>query len=338
VSAAAPTTTVSMVVVSYNSAADLPACLDSAAAAGGPGLGVDVVVVDNASSDGSAALVRERHPGVAVVETGANLGFAAAVNRGVAATAGRFVLLLNPDAVLLPGSLEALVAFALDHPEHGLYGGRVVHEDGSNDPSSCWGAMTPWSLLCFATGLSTAFARHRLLDPESLGRWERDTVREVPVLTGCLLLAPRAVWEELGGLDEAYWLYGEDADLGLTARRRGWRPVVVPRARILHRKGGSSPSGTKMPLVLAGRATLVRRRWPTPWRGLGLALLTAGVGLRAGLARAAGRGGADWRAAWATRAVWRRGYPGARALVGAVGAAPGPGGVHQHPGQSGAAR
>ena len=307
--------TVSVVVVSYNSAADLPACLDSVEASARDGLVVEVVVVDNASSDGSPDLVRARPAPVRVVETGANLGFAAAVNRGVAETSGDLVLLLNPDAVLLPGSLDALVAFALAHPEHGLYGGRVVHEDGTNDPSSCWGAMSLWSLACFATGLSTALRRHPVFDPESLGRWERDTVREVPVLTGCLVLAPRRVWEELGGLDEAYWLYAEDADLSLTARRAGWRPVVVPQAEILHAKGGSSTSSTKTPLVLAGRATLLRRRWSPSARTAGLALLLLGVGLRAGLARLSGRGGADWRAAWRTRSLWLRGYPAARALV-----------------------
>ena len=321
--------TVSVVVVSYNSARDLPACLDSVAASTPTSAGsVEVVVVDNASSDGSADLVRSRYPGARVVDAGANLGFAAAVNRGVAHSSGELLVLLNPDAVLLPGSLEALVGFARDHPEHGLYGGRVVTEDGSNDPSSCWGAMTLWSLLCFATGLSTALPRHPLLDPETLGRWERDTVREVPVLTGCLVLAPRAVWDALGGLDEAYWLYGEDADLSLTAWQRGWRPVVVPEAEILHSKGGSSTTSAKTPLVLAGRATLLRRRWSPPARTAGLALLTAGVGLRAALARLTGRGGADWRRSWATRRLWLQGYPRARELASALPSpAPGAGGA-----------
>ncbi len=315
--------TVGVVVVSYNSARDLRACLDSLAAAATPDTRLEVVVVDNASTDGSADLVRRHSPSVRVIDAGGNLGFARAVNLGAAAVPGDHVLLLNPDAVLLPGALEALVTFAEEHPDHGLYGGRVLEEDGSTDPSSCWGDMTVRSLLCFATGLSTAFPRNPVLDPESLGRWQRDDVREVPVVTGCLLLVRRDAWEALGGMDETYWLYGEDADFSLRARQHGLRPVVVPDARIRHVKGASSPGGTKMSLVLAGRATLIRRRWRPAARAAGLGLLTAGVGLRALLTRAARRQNPTWPAAWETRALWRRGYPGAMALVGS----PDPGAV-----------
>jgi GT2 family glycosyltransferase len=309
--------TIDVVVVSYNSAADLPACLESVAAAATATVRPRVIVVDNDSTDGSAELVESAYPSARLVRSGGNLGFARAVNVGAATGDGDFVLLLNPDASLLPGALESLVAFALEHPEHGLYGGRVVQPDGTNDPSSCWGAMTLWSSFCFATGLSTAFPRHHLLDPESLGRWARDTVQEVPVITGCLLLARRSTWEALGGMDETYWLYGEDADLSLRARAQGLRPVVVPSAEILHSKGGSSVEGNKMPLVMAGKATLMRRRWRQPARALGLALLTCGVALRALLGRVGVGGAADWAGVWSRRAVWRRGYPGARALVAA---------------------
>jgi GT2 family glycosyltransferase len=304
---------VSVLVVSYNSAADLPGCLDSVAASGG--LPVEVVVVDNDSADGSADLVATRYPAARLIRGGGNLGFARAVNLAADSATGEYLLLLNPDAVLRPGALSALLDFARRNPSHGIYGGRVVTADGTNDPSSCWGAMTPWSLFCFATGLSTGFARHPLFDPESLGRWERDTVREVPVVTGCLLLARADTWRSLGGLDETYWLYGEDADLSLRARQAGCSPVVVPGAEILHTKGASSAGSSKMPLVMAGRATLVHRHWRQPARALGLVLLTAGVGLRAGLSRLGWAAGADWTSVWATRSTWRRGYPVARRLV-----------------------
>ncbi|MCZ2803685.1 glycosyltransferase family 2 protein [Modestobacter sp. VKM Ac-2983] len=309
--------TVSVVVVSYESAADLPACLDSIDASASAMVRPQVVVVDNASSDGSAELVESRYPEVRLVRAPGNLGFARAVNLGAAAADGEFVLLLNPDATLRPGALEALVSFALDRPEHGLYGGRVVLPDGTNDPSSCWGEMSLWSLACFATGLSTLLARNRWFDPESLGRWERDSVREVPVITGCLLLVQRAEWEALGGMDETFWLYGEDADLSRSARRKGLRPVVVPEAEIWHTKGASSAGSSKMPLVMAGRATLIRRRWRRPAQALGLALLTAGAALRAAIGRLTGRGAGDWLRVWETRALWRRGYPDARRLVAA---------------------
>ena len=300
----------SVVVVSYNTRDLTLACLRSVAAQD-DGLSTEVLVVDNASADGSAEAVRDAGlAGVSVVETGGNLGFARAVQRGVAAARGRYVVLLNPDTVVLPGSLGALHRFAEAHPHHGLYGGRTLRPDGSLDPSSCWGAPSLWSLLCFATGLSTAFRRSWLLDPESLGRWERDTVREVPVITGCLLLARREVLVELGGMDPVYFLYGEDAELSTRAWRAGYRPVVVPEAVIVHEVGASSGSAArKMPLVMAGRATYLHRLWPAPRARAGLALLAAGAGLRAALEQVAGRRSGTWTAVWRTRRAWLPGYP-----------------------------
>ena len=103
------------------------------------------------------------------------------------------------------------------NPGHGLYGGRTLWPDGTVCPGSCWGKPSLWSLFCFSTLLSTVFKGSRVFDPESLGGWQRDTVREVDIVTGCLLLAPREVWDELGGFDERFFMYGEDGDLALRA-------------------------------------------------------------------------------------------------------------------------
>ncbi|GAA1998105.1 hypothetical protein GCM10009739_04440 [Microbacterium ulmi] len=305
-------------IVNYNTRERTLECLASLERIGMPGLGV--VLVDNGSTDGSVDAIRARHPEATVVAAGENLGFARGVNRGVASSDAEWVLLLNPDASVFPGSIEALLAFAQAHPGHGLYGGRTVREDGSVDPSSCWGAPSVWSLLCFATGLSTAFRRSRVFDPESLGRWERDTVREVPVVTGCLLLARRADWDRIGGLDETFFLYGEDAEFSARARRRGYRPVVVPDAVVQHDVGGSTASsGRKMAMVLAGKATYLRTVWREPLATAGILLLEAGVALRALLERATRSARDTWRVAWRQRAGWRRGYPVAeRALFGRV--------------------
>ncbi|MCZ2822757.1 glycosyltransferase family 2 protein [Modestobacter sp. VKM Ac-2977] len=319
-----PPVSVAVVVVSYDNVTTLSDCLDSVLAADSPSLRVELVVVDNSSRDGSAALVAERYPEARLIQTGENAGFARACNVGAEASTSEFVLLLNPDAVLRPGALASLVTFAVAHPEHGLYGGRVVEPDGSNDPTSCWGDMTIRSQLCFATGLSTAFARHPVLDPESLGTWARDSVREVPVITGCLLLTRRETWADLRGMDETFWLYGEDSDFSLRARAVGLRPVVVPEAELLHTKGGSSPGGTKMPLVMAGKITLMQRRWRRPARIAGRVLLLSGVGLRALAGRLSGRRDTVWTGVWSTRAQWGRGYPAAKELVGLPPTAPAP--------------
>jgi GT2 family glycosyltransferase len=310
------TTPITVVVVNYNTREATLACLRSLGTELEPG--DRVVVVDNGSDDGSADAFRAEFPDAVVVDAGENLGFARGVNAGVAATTGGgpdLVMLLNPDTLVLPGSVAAFRGFAADHPEYRLYGGRTLRPDGSTDPSSCWGEMTGWSLFCFATGLSSVARGSTLFDPESLGRWGRDTAREVPIVTGCLLLISRADWTALGGMDERFFLYGEDADFSIRARRSGLRPVIVPDAVIVHEVGGSTASsGRKMAMVLAGKVTLLTTHWRPAAARTGRALLLIGTGLRGTLERLRGRHGL-WREAWARRAEWRDGYPAARQRI-----------------------
>lgn len=302
--------TLGIVIVNYNTREQTLACLASVAEHAPAG--TEVVLVDNGSVDGSVAAIRAARPEVIVVEAGGNVGFARGVNLGAAATSADLVLLLNPDTVVLPGSLDALVRFAAAHPEYGVYGGRTLRPDGATDPSSCWGAPSLWSLTCFALGLTTAFKRSRLFDPESLGRWDRDSVRVVPIITGCLLLMRHADWDRVGGMDETFFLYGEDAEFGHRTRAAGLVSVVVPEAVIIHEVGGSTSSGgRKMSMVMAGKTTLLRRTWSRPAAAAGVALLVAGTALRAALERVTGRAG-TWRTVWASRHAWRPGYPSAR--------------------------
>lgn len=307
----------SVIVVNFNTREDTLACLRSVRSTAPVPL--EIVVVDNGSSDGSLAAFEELSGATGgdvalqVVDAGANLGFAAGVNLGVARSSGRQVLLLNPDTLMLPGSLASLLEFAVRHPERGVYGGRTLRRDGSLDPSSCWGAMSVWSLTCFATMLTTLARGSRFLDPESLGRWQRDTVREVPVVTGCLLLISRAGWDALRGMDETYFLYGEDADFSARAWGAGLRPTIVPEAEIIHAVGGSTASsGRKMAMVLAGKTTYLRGHWSDGKARLGVALLLAGVGLRALMERATRAHRTTWREVWHQRSAWVPGYPAAR--------------------------
>jgi len=305
----------SVVVVNYNTRDATSACLRSVLRAS-PSLDLEIIVVDNGSTDGSPEAFRERFPGVTTLEAGENLGFARGVNLGARAATGTWLLLLNPDTLVLPGSLRALLEFADRHPEYGVFGGRTLRPDGTVDPSSCWGAPSLWSLAMFATMLSTAFKRSTVFDPESLGAWDRDSVREVPIITGCLLLIRRAAFEQLDGMDEDYFLYGEDAEFSLRAGRAGLRRVVVPDAVIVHEVGGSSDAGgEKGCMVMAGKVTHLRKTWSPIRAGLGVRLLLAGVGVRAALEAATRRSRAPWSTVWRRRADWRDGYPRAEATL-----------------------
>ncbi len=305
----------SILIVSYRTCSLTRACLASVGEHPASGE-VEVVVVDNASGDGSAEMIRSEFPEVQLVESEHNLGFARAVNLAAERSVGRFLLLLNPDTVVHEGSIDALVRYAESHPEGGLYGGRTLTPDGAVDPSSCWGRPTPWSLLCFGLGLSTLFRRSRLFDPESLGGWQRDGERAVGVVTGCLLLVRRGLWDDLGGLDPRFFMYGEDVDLSLRATSAGYRPRITSEATITHVVGASSSvRSSKVVMVLTGKATLVRKHW-TGWRQrFGLAMLQSGVGLRALIATVVaaitgGRSGADqpWPDVWRARRQWVPGY------------------------------
>jgi GT2 family glycosyltransferase len=295
---------VAVLIVSYNTERELVRCLESLRAQR-RSVTQQVVVVDNASSDGSVAAVRERFGEVELVASPENLGFARGVNLAATRADAELLLLLNPDTVVLDHAVDELVAFARAHPGHGLYGGRTVRPDGSLEPSSCWALPTLWSTLMFVTGLSTLARGSRWLDPESMGDWARDTVREVDVVTGCLMLVPRTAWDELGGFDERYFMYGEDADLALRARAAGMRPIVCPDAVVVHEVGrASAHRADKLLLLFRGKATLMRCHWRGPRRALGLGLLAGGVAVRAALAR-----DTAWAALWRERRTWLRGFP-----------------------------
>lgn len=310
---------VSVLIVTYRCREVVEDCLASIAD-GARRSSYEIVVVDNASGDGTVELIRATHPEVELVALDENTGFAAGVNRAAEEARGELLLLLNPDTVVHPGAIDALVAFARSHPAHGLFGGRTVNPDGSVHPGSCWGAPSLWSLTCFATMLSTVFRGSRLFDPESLGSWQRDSVREVDVVTGCLLLVPARVWRELGGLDTTFFMYGEDVDLALRARKAGYRPVITPEAVVTHEIGVSSENRPeKFLLVLRAKVTVMRKHWSPTRAAIGRALLLIGVGARAlaGSVRgratqpATGAGALTWRALWSQRSRWLDGFPAA---------------------------
>ena len=299
---------ISIVLVTYNSADWLERCLASLPSALA-GRAAELIVVDNGSADESVGLVRELRPDAKIIANTGNLGFAAAVNTGARRATMPWILLLNPDTESRPGSLDALVRFAENYPGHGIYGGRTLNPDGTVQPSSCWNLPTLWSTACFGLGLVSLFPHTVRWDPESIGNWPRDTVREVGMVTGCLLLVPTEVWRELNGLDERYFVYGEDADFAARARAAGYAPIVTPAAEIVHEVGASSADGgAKVVLLLAGKVTFLRTHLPPVQARIALMLLRFGVAWRSVGARLTGHQ-TRWRAAWAARDRWWHGYP-----------------------------
>lgn len=224
---------VSVVIVSYNTCELLRACLESVERSEGTAL--EVFVVDNASADNSVAMVRAAFPAVRLTVNRENLGFAAANNLALPAARGRYVLLLNPDTVLGPDTVAGLVAFADAHPDVGICGPRVVNEDGSLQ--SC-GYRFPTPL-------------DEIRQSKNVDRWLRAVIGEQPPLSeprvpcdvdwvdGCCFLIRRTTIDQIGLLDEQYFLYGEELDWCRSARRAGWRVCAVPSVSMAHLLGRS---------------------------------------------------------------------------------------------------
>lgn len=268
---------VSIIIVSYNTRELTLACLRSVFDQT-QDLSFEVIVVDNASADGSAAAVEKEFSDVLLMGLDENIGFAAANNLAAERSSGRYLLLLNPDTVVLDRAVCRLVKFAEEHTKAGIYGGRTLFEDGRLNPTSCWRRSTPWSVFCHAFGLSMLFRHNSFFDAESLGRWPRNTVRHVDIVTGCFLMISKKLWNVLGGFAPCFFMYGEEADLCLRARTAGAHPVICPTAQIIHYGGRSEQMhADKLIHMLRARRYLMLRHWPRFWILFGCAVQKGGV-------------------------------------------------------------
>jgi len=255
-------TDASIVLVSFNTREMTLACAASVYEETRSDSAAKVILVDNASSDGSAEAIAEQFPEIRLIASESNLGFAAANNLAAREATGRFILLLNPDTVVLNQAIDRLVAFADANPDYGIYGGRTVFEDGSLNPTSVWRKPTVWNMFCRASGLSAMAKNSPLFSDDMYGGWERDSVREVDMVSGCFLLIRRALWEELGGFDTSYFMYGEDWDLCLRARALGARCLFCPDAEIIHYGGASEPvRSDKLVRLFQTKVKLYRTHW-----------------------------------------------------------------------------
>jgi GT2 family glycosyltransferase len=233
---------VAAVIVNYNSGADLRQALQSFAdeMAGSPG---EAVVVDNASADGSAAIVEEFAPRARLLRNAENVGFGRGVNQGVRASSAPFILVMNPDCRLTRGSIEAMRAGLEADPRCALVGPRVLDPDGSiqgsvrGDPDMLTGLFGRTSPLRRLMPWLPASTRNVI--PDEAGRHDGGSI-VVDWVSGACMLVRRDAFESVGGFDERYFLYWEDADLCRRLRARGHHVRYVPGAQVVHRVGQSS--------------------------------------------------------------------------------------------------
>lgn len=275
----------------------------------------EVILVDNGSHDGSAEAIAAEFPQVVLMAETENHGFAIATNISVERARGRYVLLLNTDTLVLDGAIDKLVAFAQARPEARIWGGRTLFEDHSLNPFSCWGRVTPWSAFCQAFGLNAVFRNSELFNSESYGGWKRDSEREVDIVQGSFFLIEKAFWDELGGFDRAFFMYGEEADLCVRATRHGARPRMTPEATIVHFGGKSATKkANKLVYILGSRNGMIERYFPQGWVGFGKSMTAAWAFTRSIaypvaslLAPRFRESAACWKEVWRRRNEWRNG-------------------------------
>lgn len=229
----------SIVIVSFNSARDLPACFEAMSRTT-RGVDYEVIMVDNASDDGTVPLVRERFPEVQVVANGENLGFARAANIGAAGSTGRHLLLLNPDTELQDGALANCVSYLDRHTDVGIVTARVNNPDGTLQRACRRSIPTPAVAFFRLSGLGKIWKNHPASGAYNVEWADPDRIMEVEAVSGSFLMIRREAWEKAGGMDERYFLYGEDLDLCLEVSRAGYRIVYYPEAVVVHHKGKSS--------------------------------------------------------------------------------------------------
>ena len=307
----------SIIVVSFNTREMTLECLKSVFTQT-QSVGYEIIVVDNDSSDNSADAIRNQFPDVSLIALKENIGFACANNLAAEKANGRRILLLNPDTVVLDRAIDHLVAFADENPTCGIWGGRTVFADGSLNIGSCWRKMSVWSLFCTGFGFNYLAPNSRIFNYEAYGGWPRDTVQHVDIVQGSFFLIDRKLWNQLGGFDPKFFMYGEEADLCIRAYQRGARPLFTPSATIIHYGSAAEISAVNKRIQLfKAKVTLINRHWSPLTRYLGRTLLILGAHTRLWIywlaAKLTGRSDlaqivADWQMFWQRRSDWISGY------------------------------
>lgn len=228
----------SVIIVNYNVKYYLEQCLEAVRRAS-QGLQIEVIVVDNLSTDGSIPYLRERFPEVTFIENKENVGFARANNQAIRMSAGKYVLLLNPDTIVAEHTLSDFIRFMDSHPEAGGAGAYMLRTDGTFAPESRRGLPTPFVAFCKMSGLAALLSQSRVFGRYYMRYLNENEVNEIEIISGACMLLRREALDKVGLLDEDFFMYGEDIDLSYRILKGGYKNYFLP-TRMLHYKGEST--------------------------------------------------------------------------------------------------
>jgi hypothetical protein len=255
---------VSIVIVSWNTRDVLRDCLKSVYNQT-RSIEFEIIVIDNASRDGSAAMMKLDFPQVILIENSVNMGFATANNQGMAFARGRYVLLLNSDTVVLDDAIGKTVVFAENHSDAAVVGCRVLHPGGKLQ-QTCFMYPSLVNMLLESSYLYKLFPQNRFFGREQMTWWDRNDVHQVKVVDGCFMLVRRQAIEQVGLLDEQFFMYCEETDWCYRFEKAGWKMLFTPDAEIVH-LGGQSSRQTSIQMTLQLRGSILlfikkHRSWP----------------------------------------------------------------------------
>lgn len=260
----------SVCIVNWNNKDYLRECIKSLAAFAPPGDDLEVIVVDNASADGSAEMVREEFPDVVLIANDTNAGYAQANNQALEAAHGDKLLLLNPDVVLNETTLTNSLAFLKAHPDAGAVGIKQIGPDGKVQ-KSLRSFPEPWPILWEFFGISRIFPKSHVFGAYRMTWFDYDREIEADQPMGTFLLIPRKAYEDVGGLDTDFPIFFNDVDWCYRAKARGWKIYYTPNATILHHGGGGTRQAPRKAMVRESHRSLLRfyekhyrRRIPAP--------------------------------------------------------------------------
>ncbi len=229
----------SIIIVNYNVKEFLQNLLHSIEKAS-LNISHEIIIVDNASDDGSVELIREKFPSVKLIVNTENLGFGKANNQALELAKGKYLLLINPDTIVSEDTLDKMIRFFEDSTEAGLAGCKILNPDGTLQLACRRSFPGPWTSFCKVTGLSNLFPKSKLFSRYNLTYLDEDQTYEVDAISGSFMMMKKETYDKVGGFDEEFFMYGEDLDLCYRIQQAGFKVFYVHTTQIIHYKGEST--------------------------------------------------------------------------------------------------
>jgi hypothetical protein len=248
---------ISVVIVNWNAKDYLAKCLNSLRSKSKNGFNIEILVVDNHSSDGSVKMIKDEYPEVVIIENKKNIGFGKANNQAIRKSKGDFILLLNPDTVIKTNAIEMLISYLKNNNHCGAVGPKIKNDDGTVQYECARRYPTPWTQFTVETTLYKRFPKSHIFGSYLMTYWNHLNSREVECISGACMMIRRRALDEVGLFDESFFMYGEDVDLCQRIRGAKYKIWYLAEAEIIHHQGKSSEQ-TPFKMALIARESMVK--------------------------------------------------------------------------------